>query len=356
LVRGEGVLRRVLGLASGALLAVAAAGGCDWFDDPVEANLPPETEMTECPGSGSVLAGDEVTLEWTGSDPDGSVTAYLWTFDGAPAEETAETRLVVQDVSEGDHVFTVAAMDNEGETDATPDTCAFAASEPRTVLAELLTTKFCSNCWKAELALDRMIARYGADKFCVIAYHYDDDPQIPPDPVATEETNARCDWYYENTDVGGSYARFPLAIFDGDRFIVGAEDTTTTKQAYAFETDLRREVRWPISLELSGDIGSGRGNVTMRVRVLETLTGGPNVVRAVVVEDGIVSGSYHFDFVARDLLDPETLTVSAVGDTALVERSFTVEPSWNESELDVVVFVQDESTAEILQSARLMAE
>jgi hypothetical protein len=68
-----------------------------------------------------------------------------------------------------------------------------------------------------------------------------------------------------------------------------------------------------------------------------------------------VSGSYHFDFVARDLLEPQTLEVSAVGDTALVERFFTLEPSWDESELDVIAFVQDESTGEILQSARLSA-
>jgi hypothetical protein len=343
------------------ILVVAAFGGCDWFNDPVEANLPPETEMVTCPGEGSVAAGEDVLLEWTGDDPDGTVTGYLWTLDGSGAEETEETSRVVTDVGVGDHVFTVAAVDNEGEADATPATCAFTASESgglvdRVVLAEMLTTKFCSNCWKSELALDRMIRNYGEEELCVVAYHYDDDPQIPPDPVANAESNARCDWYYENTDVGGSYALFPLVVFDGGRYVVGANDTTATKASYAFEIDLRRDVGAPLTLELSGEIDSGRGNIQIVIRVNEALIGGPNVVRAVVVEDGIISGSDHFDFVARDLLEPETLSISAVGDTALVERSFTLDPSWDVGELGVIAFVQDESTAEILQSVRLMAE
>jgi hypothetical protein len=343
------------------IAALSFTGGCDWFKDPVSTNLPPETEMVNCPGAGGMTAGDDVLLEWSGMDPDGSVAGFRWTLDGSPAEETDDTFLLIPEVAEGEHVFTVAAIDNEGEADATPAVCSFTAAEAgglvdRVVLAELLTTKFCSNCWKAELALDRMIRRYGADAFCVIAYHYDDDEQIPPDPVATDESNARCDWYYENTEVGSSYGVFPLTIFDGGRFVVGADDTTSTKAAYAFETDLRLAVGSPISLSLEGAITSSRGDVRIHLTVRDPLTGGSNVMRAVVVEDGIVSGSYHFDFVARDFLEPEAVTASAVGDTMLVERSFTLDPTWDTSELDVIAFVQDESTGEILQSARLMAQ
>lgn len=356
----EGLARSAQGMTPVALIVIAAFGGCDWFDEPVEINLPPETEIVTCPAAGSVVAGDDVLLEWTGEDLDGTVSGFLWTFDGSVAEETDETSHVVSNVTVGDHVFTVAAVDNDGEADATPDTCAFTVSEPgglveRVVLAEMLTTKFCSNCWKAELALDRMIRQYGEGELCVIAYHYDDDDNIPPDPVATAETNERCDWYYENTNVGDFYAVFPLVVFDGGRFVDGAQDTTSTKQEYEFEIDLRREVGSPLVLELSGAIDSGRGDIQIVVRVREALAGGPNVLRAVVVEDGIVSGSDHFDFVARDLLDPETLTISSVGDTALIERTFALDPSWDVSELGVVAFVQDESTAEILQAARLTA-
>jgi hypothetical protein len=361
LLRERSALRNALCLAMAGTLVVAAVGGCDWFNDPVEANLPPDTEIVTCPGAGSVVAGDDVLLEWTGDDPDGTVSSFLWTLDGSEAEETDETSLVAEGVTAGDHVFTVAAVDDEGEADATPDTCAFTASEPgglveRVVLAEMLTTKFCSNCWKAELALDRMIRQYGEEELTVVAYHYDDDPQIPPDPVATPESNERCDWYYDNTDVGGSYAIFPLVIFDGGRYVVGASDTAATKVAYEFEIELRRDVGSPLTLELSGAVDSGRGDIQIVVRVRDTLTGGPNVVRAVVVEDAVVSGSDHFDFVARDLLEPETLTISSVGDTALIERSFELDPSWDVGELGVVAFIQDESTAEILQSVRLMTK
>jgi hypothetical protein len=269
--------------------------------------------------------------------------------------------MTVVEVTEGTHTFTVAAVDDDGDVDATPAACTFTASAAgglvdRVVLAELLTTKFCSNCWKAELALNRALSQYGRDELSVISYHYDDDPNIPPDRVATDESNARCDWYYDNTDISAHYAVFPLTVFDGGRFIVGADDTTSTKASYAFEIDLRRAVGSPLSLSLDGEISGGRGDVTVRVRVHDALSGGPHVLRTVVVEDGIIDGTHQFDFVSRDILEEEVLTVSAVGDSAVVDRTFSVDPGWAIGELDVVAFVQDDSTGEILQSCRLVTE
>ena len=342
------------------LAAFMFAGGCDWFKSPSEINILPETSITLCP-AGEILAGDDVTITWTGDDADGSVASFEWTLDDTLAGETSDVSKTIEDVTEGTHTFTVAAVDDDGGVDATPATCTFTASASgglvdRVVLAELLTTKFCSNCWKAELALNRMLTLYGRDELTVVSYDYDDDDNIPPDPVATDESNARCDWYYENTDIGDHYAVFPLTVFDGGRFLVGAPDTTAAKTDYAFEIDLRRTVGSPLSMELSGDIAGGRGDVTVVVRVHDALTGGPHVLRTVVVEDGIIDGTHHFDFVARDILDEEVLTVSAVGDSAAVDHSFTVEGGWDIDELDVVAFVQDDSTGEILQSGRLLTE
>ncbi len=344
-----------------AFAALFIAGGCDWFNGPTEANVPPETTIVSCPGAGDVTAGDDVTVEWSGSDPDGSVTAYRWILDDGAPEQTTSTSVVLDDVAEGEHTFTVAAVDDDGDVDPSPAVCTFTAGPAgalvgRVVLCELLTTKFCANCWKAELALDRMLGQYGRDELTVVAYHYDDDVNIPPDPVATDESNARCDWYYEHSDVGEHYALFPLTIFDGGRFVVGADDTTATKSAYSFEIDLRRAVGSPVSVSLAGDISGGRGDVTVTVRVRDALSGGPHVLRAVVVEDGIVDGSHRFDFVARDLLEDEELAVSVVGDSAVVHRTFAVDPGWNVGKLDVIAFVQNDSTTEILQSGRLMTE
>jgi hypothetical protein len=344
-----------------ALAIFAVAGGCDWFNDPVEINIPPETTMVTCPSSGTVVAGVEVTVEWSGSDADGSVVRFEWTHNDSIGGETTGTSMVLEDVAEGTHTFKVSAVDDDGDTDATPAVCTFTVSVAgglvdRVVLAELLTTKFCTYCWVAELALDRAMHQYGRDEVCVIALHYDDDPLIPPDPMANDDSNARGDYYYENTDVGDYYSVFPIPIFDGGRFFVGASDTTAAKAAVNFEIELRRAIGSPLSIAVTGDISGGAGSVSVTVQVMDALTGGPNVLRMVVVEDGIIDGSNHWDFVARDVLEDETLAVSAVGEEAVVARAFTVEPGWNEDNLDVIVFVQDDSTAEILQSGRLVTE
>ncbi len=36
-------------LSVAGLALVALASGCDWFDDPIEANLLPDTVMEDCP-------------------------------------------------------------------------------------------------------------------------------------------------------------------------------------------------------------------------------------------------------------------------------------------------------------------
>jgi len=353
-------IRRRLGAVAVALAIFAVAGGCDWFNDPVEANLPPETVMEMCP-SGDVAAGDDVTLEWSGDDHDGSIARFEWTFDDTTGGETTDTSFVIEDIAEGAHTFEVWAVDDDGDSDSTPAVCTFTAAAAgglvdRVVLAELLTTKFCTFCWVAELALERAMQNYGRDQVCVIAYHYDDDPGIPPDPVANDDSNARGDYYYENTDVGDYYTVFPIPIFDGGRFFVGAIDTTAAKATVEFEIDLRRAIGSPVSLDVTGDISGGGGSVSVTVRVEDALQGGPNVLRMVVVEDDIIEGSNHWDFVARDVLEDEVLTVSAVGEEAVVVRAFTVDAGWNEDNLDVIVFVQDDSTAEILQAGRLITE
>jgi len=43
------VLRVRCGIAIVAVVALAIAGGCDWFNDPSQVNLPPETTVTACP-------------------------------------------------------------------------------------------------------------------------------------------------------------------------------------------------------------------------------------------------------------------------------------------------------------------
>ncbi len=343
--------------ALAALLSIASSGGCDWFADPMEANLAPTTTITTCPSD--VTAGDDVTFEWTGSDIDGTVVEYRWSFDDTTTGSTEETSLVVEDVAEGDHTFEVAAVDDDGDADLTPAVCEFTANAAgglvkRVVLAEFLTTQPCTNCPNAETALAEALDEYGADSLCIISYHAG---QFPTDPVATPETVARIDWYEE--EPGVPEGQFPIVIFDGDceRAVVGAATVGGALSNYEIEINQRKSIGSPVTVDLSGGVDGSGGDVTARVHVRDPLEAGTYVLRTVVIENFVsLGGPYHdYGYVARDILDDTPLTVSAVGDSAVVQMDFSVDSSWDVDELDVIAFVQNDDTKEVLQAGRLNA-
>jgi len=341
-------------IAAAVMLLLGFGAGCDWFDEPLEVNLIPTVRITGCPGAGELVEGDDATLEWMGVDLDGEITRYEWSFDDSTGTTTL-TSATFTDIAGGDHEFVVTAFD-DGGAESDPDTCAFSVGSTgglveRSVLCELLTTKPCVNCWKAELALLRMVQDLGADRVAVVAYHFHPPPV---DPVGTAETMARCNWYYTYPNFGGLSGTFPVTIFDGLDYEDDAPDTTSTKIAFRSRIEDRLAVDSPVSIAMAGDVSS-RGNVTVTVRVHEQLTGGPRFLRMVVVEDEVFDGEEYFEFVARDILDEEELTVSAVGDSAVVTRNFSI-GTWDPQHLDVIAFVQDDSSAEIIQSARLSTQ
>lgn len=342
--------------ALSALLSIASSGGCDWFAAPMEANLTPSTSIVTCPSD--VTAGDDVTVEWTGSDIDGTVGEYRWSFDDTTSGSTEETSLLLSDVAEGDHRFEVAAVDNDGDADPTPAVCEFTASEPgglvpRVVLAELITTQPCANCPNAEEALNVMLDEYGADSLCIVSYH---DGHAPSDPVATPETVARIDWYTDTTELPEN--NWPIVVFDGEyeRAVSGAVTVNWAVSNYEIEIDHRKSIGSPLAVGVTGDISGGGGGVTVRVFVRDPLQAGTYVLRTVVIENDIsLGGPYHdYGYVARDLLDDEPLTLGAVGDSAVVQMDFTVDPGWDLDKLDVIAFVQNDDTKEVLQAGRLM--
>jgi hypothetical protein len=346
-------------LASAVLLA-----GCDWFEDPVEANLPPDTELIECGGEETITEGDDVTFVWSGTDIDGHVSGFEVSYDEGPWEPTSIESLTVQGVEQGNHVFMVRAVDDDGDVDPDPARCVFVALDTgemvgRVVLIELFTTNTCPSCPKAETALQALLEEMGAGSISVIAYH--DKPTDAPDSdgLATNQTDQRIAWYTDNPGFPGAADTWPTAVFDGLRIVEGAYTAEAAETAYRLETDLRAEVLSPLSLRLEGDIGGTQGTVTLVVKAEGVPPQGPLALRVVVSERDVKYRGYfatHYDFVARLLLDDEPLGFAAVGDSMSVHRQFEVDPSWELENVDVIAFVQDTGTMEVIQSGRLKTE
>jgi hypothetical protein len=343
-------------LASAVLLA-----GCDWFEDPVEANLPPDTEIIECGGGQTIIEGEDVTFVWSGTDIDGHVSGFEYSYDEGPWEPTSFESLTVNAVEQGSHVFMVRAVDDDGDVDPDPARCDFVAMGTgemveRVVLIELFTTNTCPNCPKAETALKALLDGMGAEAISVIAYH--DKPTDAPDSdgLATGQTDERIAWYTDNPGFPGAADTWPTAVFDGLRIVEGAYTAEVAETAYRLETGLRAEAASPLSLRLEGDIGETQGTVSVVAKAEGVPPEGSFVLRVVVSEQDVKYRGYfatHYDFVARLLLDDEPLAFAAVGDSVSVDRQFEVDPSWALENLDVIGFVQDTGTMEVIQSGRL---
>jgi hypothetical protein len=342
------------GLATG-LAIVLATGGCDWFEAQPEQNLPPETALTERPPAYGLIRGQDVTFAWGGSDLDGEVAGYEWAYDNVGNPEwiaTAENSVVVEDVALGDHWFQVRAVDDRGEADPVQEQWFFTVGIPRVVLAEFLTTNTCQNCPNAEGGLNGLLDEVGPSALAVVGYH--DMPLR--DGLATDETAARIDWY---TASGVPANQWPIVIFDGLSLVEGAETPEDARVAYAAKAADRQAVGSPVRLTIEGTLGPSEGSVAVGAKVVASLRDSTTVMQIVVVEDQVRYNGYFapiYDFVARDLLEDEALEIAAIGDSVLVERTFPISGTWTLDNLDVVAFIQDTGTREIIQAVRLRQE
>lgn len=341
------------GLSLGVVVvALALAGGCDWFGDPVAVNFPPDTILESYPTDGDLAPGEDASFRFRGFDADGSVVSFEWAFDDTLfSNVTSVETLVIAAVGEGDHTFAVRAVDDDGDVDPEPATIGFSVAAAqglvdRAVLAELVTYRGCQNCPNAEAALGTMLDEYGHESLCVVAWHI-------IDPLTTAETQGRVNWYLADDNFSEYAGVAPLVIFDGARAVPGAYSPETAAEDYRLEIDARALLGSPVTLRVDGTIGATDGDVTVVVRVADELPGDQNVLRIALIEEEVVFLDETFAYVARDILEDEPLTISAYGDSVTVTRDFDVDGSWNANHMDVIAFVQNDATKEIIQSARL---
>jgi hypothetical protein len=345
-----GTLARVLALVG--LVAVSTGGGCDWFNSPSAANVPPERVVVDCPSEG-IVAGEDLEITWRpGRDPDGQVVEYVWTYacaDSSSSGRTSATSTVIASVAAGADTVTVAAVDDDGDV-GDPGVCVFVASEPgglvgRVVLAEFVSGLGCPNCPNARGGLEIVLGEYGRDSLAVVAYY------SQPHPLGPQEVYDLLEGYFGTPSPDG----LPIVFIDhAGESLIGATSPEAAADRYRERIDERRALGSPLTIGVTGGFASGEVAVTVRVE--DPLTGGPYVVRTMLVEDNIFLYNENHMFVVRDILEDQPLGISAVGESALIERDFTVDPGWDTEEMDIIAFVQDQTTFEIVQAKRLKTE
>jgi hypothetical protein len=84
-------------------------------------NQPPRGTITTPSGDVTIEAGQTVTFAGSGTDPDGTVTAYRWSFPGGtPATSTSATPGAIKYSTAGTYDAMLVVTDNEGATDPSP--------------------------------------------------------------------------------------------------------------------------------------------------------------------------------------------------------------------------------------------
>lgn len=216
----------------------------------------------------------------------------------------------------------------------------------RVIVWEDFTATWCTYCPGAARGLDELDA--GAfDSVVCIAYH----SSSSGDPYYNSYSATRSSYY--------GLQGYPTVRMDGKTdSVVGGVHTGTMYPTYRAMFDARRAVASPLEIEATCTYDTTSRNGTLTV-VMRNSTGSPvsGQLQCVVVENHIPyswQGMDSLQFVVRTMLpnaSGEAVTIPA-GDSLVKTRDFTLTSGWVAGNCEVVAFVQDNSTKQIIQGGR----
>jgi len=215
----------------------------------------------------------------------------------------------------------------------------------RVMVFEDVTATWCTYCPGAARGIEELDFR-SYDSVVPIAYHASSS-----DPFYTTNSAARLSYY--------GITGYPTVVLDGSNKIVGGLHTGTMYPTYLSYFRTRMGVSSPLTIALSitYDTTARTGTLTIKINN----TSGSSVsgqLHTVLTESHIYypwQGMDSLHYVERTMLPSssgEAVTIAA-GDSLTKTRDFTVNASWVASNCDFVVFVQNNSSKEMYQGARI---
>ena len=224
-----------------------------------------------------------------------------------------------------------------------------AAAGGRPVIVELFTSQGCSSCPPADGLLTRLAAEAGA-RVVPLAFHVDYWDHLGwRDPFSSPDWSRRQQEYSGRL---GSHLYTPQAVVDGRLEALGS-DEDALRRAIAAEAGrpaatLTLDPR-PLGGELVVDVG---------IELPPQLAGRELVLMLALRESGLTTRVARGENGGRSLAGDDVVRdlrrIAVVGPGEVpggLEAKVPVAPEWSLERLDVVVFLQDPATLEIVGAA-----
>ncbi len=210
------------------------------------------------------------------------------------------------------------------------------------VLLEIGTGTWCPYCPGAAMGAEDLIANdYDV---AVVEYH-----RLNGDPFENTDSVGRIVYY--------GISSFPTALFDGQNAIEGGYNNQSMYQYYVGPVQDRLTEASHFTIAATGDNVGNDYTVNVVVNKVETDTNSNLRLHAAITESNIQynwQGQTHLEWVCRKMLPTYTgTTVSFTSQTQVeVPLSFTLGPTWNAGNCEMVIFLQNNSTKEVLQAVK----
>lgn len=215
------------------------------------------------------------------------------------------------------------------------------AAVPRNlVVVEVATGTWCQYCPGAAMGCHDLLAN--SHPVAIIKNH-------DGDTFANVYSNARNSFY--------NPSGVPTAWFDGRNPYVGGSNTNSLYGQYLAKVNARKNVPSHFTLSASGSMTGNQIDFEVKIAKPEDDSNTNVMLHAVITESHIPKiwqNQTTVENVNRLMIPDQNGTpISlATGDSTTVDLSFTANPAWVLNNLEVVIFLQNMTTKEILQGAK----
>lgn len=214
------------------------------------------------------------------------------------------------------------------------------------VLGEDFTSTTCDPCYASSLVLDTLTTEF-PESFVVIRYHvWWPPPGDDPFYLANIEENTARNDYYDN-------------LFTPHLFLDGAVDAGQDHTVWKALIADRMERTTHIDLDLAHTRDGLQGTAALNILSCSDYSDRNLYVRFAITEDEIQFDAPNekeiFFQAMRDMLpDAQGERITLPPKVKLhIDRDYTIQSAWNVNHLNLVAFIQDDDTREILQATSI---